>query len=190
MGNLVLKHCDHSAPFEGKDRCPVCRRVSLRCKHDMPYEGENACPVHASAFEEGFELAAQLIAAFVDPGMDAGSVTVVNEESVRAATARAIRRAFIQKPYVHRGELHAPLGGTFRVVKIDPEGSGMDWSGHLGKTIRGAERCCERCTVIFGYLSHVEIGPFVRGELEPLDDEARRIHDEIEAFARVKGDGV
>lgn len=39
--------------------------------------------------------------------------------------------------------------GTFEVVHIDPEGSGLDYKGHLGKQFKGA-RCCKNCTVIFG----------------------------------------
>lgn len=196
--NLEKKSCMHDAPFETKGSCPVCRRVALRCVHDRPYEGENMCPICGPAFESGFEQAAQSIADFVGSGQT-GSIKVYDKgvseilienpvpEPVHTSTARVIRRAFVRAPYVRSGELFQPIGGKFRVIKVDPEGSGLDWNGHLGKIITGAERCCERCTVIFGYLHHHEIGPFVRGELEPLDAEARRIHGTIEAFAREKG---
>lgn len=73
-------------------------------------------------------------------------------------------------------------GARFEVVKIDPEGSGMDWQGHLGRVITNAERCCENCLIIIGTLGHPankwEVG-FVPGELRPLNDAARVIEAEI-----------
>ncbi len=66
----------------------------------------------------------------------------------------------------------------FKVIKIDPNGSGIDWSGHLGMVFDGV-RCCKNCTVIFG--PH-DLGPFILGELESADDAAQEIMDEILAF--------
>lgn len=67
--------------------------------------------------------------------------------------------------------------GMFEVIHVDPEGSGMEYSGHLGKQFKGA-RCCAHCTVIFG--EDGNFGPFVRGELKPLDSSGKRILDQIE----------
>jgi len=75
------------------------------------------------------------------------------------------------------------MSAKFTVVKIDPEGSGEDYSGHLGKVVTDARRCCPRCTVIFGAIgSNTDFGPFITGELSPLNDEARAIEAEIQAF--------
>jgi len=68
----------------------------------------------------------------------------------------------------------------FRVVKIDPNGSGMDYSNHLGNLVDDAKRCCKNCTIIFA--GDGEFGPFTRQELEPLNDAARKIHLEIDEF--------
>ena len=59
----------------------------------------------------------------------------------------------------------------------------MDWSNHEGIIITDAKRCCPRCTVIFGTApgGH-EMGPFVRGELEPVNNEAETIVAEIATF--------
>lgn len=79
------------------------------------------------------------------------------------------------------------MNAQFKVIKIDPDGSGIDYSGHLNAVIDNAKRCCVRCTIIFGQIKGHEIGPFVRGELEPLNDEARKVHDEIEEFSNSRG---
>lgn len=71
----------------------------------------------------------------------------------------------------------------FKVIKIDPEGSGIDWSGHLGKVFDG-KRCCKNCTIIFG--SDGNFGPFVMGELEPLDDDAKAIMNEILMYCEIE----
>lgn len=71
------------------------------------------------------------------------------------------------------------MSAEFKVVKIDPEGSGMDFANHLGKTIVDAKRCCNNCHVIFGKLGEIEIGPFIPGELEALNQEAIDIQNEI-----------
>jgi len=64
----------------------------------------------------------------------------------------------------------------FKVIKIDPEGSGMDWSGHLGAIVTDAFRCCENCTIIFGSIDDINnFGPFIIGELEPLNEEAEKL---------------
>ena len=87
------------------------------------------------------------------------------------------------------------MGAEFKVVKVDPEGSGMDYAGHLGVTIYNGARCCKNCTIIFGSFAQVSydpsqpetadndprpIGPFVAGELAPLNEEARQIVEEIQ----------
>jgi len=78
---------------------------------------------------------------------------------------------------------------SFKVVYVDPDGSGLTYSNHLGKTITNAFRCCENCTCIFGKLgnSNQEMGPFITGELEPLNDEARRVQEEIDAYKKSMG---
>jgi hypothetical protein len=84
------------------------------------------------------------------------------------------------------------MSAEFCVVKVDPEGSGMDFSGHLGMVVKDANRCCPRCTVIFGTLvgeegTYPDAGPFVPGELSPLNDEAKEIVTEIDAFRDARG---
>ena len=75
------------------------------------------------------------------------------------------------------------MSAQFKVVKIDPDGSGLDFSGHLGRVVTDATRCCKNCSVIFGTIgSWTDFGPFVMGELSPLNDEARAIEAEIQAY--------
>ena len=72
------------------------------------------------------------------------------------------------------------MSAEFEVIKVDPEGSGMDFHGHLGKTLINAKRCCKNCQCIFGQIETIEdFGPFINGELEPLNDEAKQILEEI-----------
>jgi hypothetical protein len=89
-------------------------------------------------------------------------------------------------PRLVRGSERPEDGAVFRVVYVDPDGSGADLRGHLGRLVTNAERCCENCTMIFGTLSKRKDGSpyeagFVRGELIPLNKQAMRIHGEIEA---------
>jgi hypothetical protein len=74
-------------------------------------------------------------------------------------------------------------GAVFKVIHVDPEGSGMDWSGHLGSYVYNAKRCCKNCTVIFAAFSpggDVDNGPgFIGGELEPVNPAASRILADI-----------
>ena len=70
-------------------------------------------------------------------------------------------------------------GAVFRVIKVDPEGSGTDWVGHLGARITNAVRCCQNCTVIFGKWNDTSDVTFIPGELLALNDKARAIMDEI-----------
>ncbi len=49
----------------------------------------------------------------------------------------------------------------------------------MGKVFDG-KRCCKNCTIIFGIDGN--FGPFVLGELEPVDDGAKQIITEILAF--------
>jgi len=76
-----------------------------------------------------------------------------------------------------------PAGAKFRVVRVDPECSGLDFQGHEGAVVERAKRCCERCSIIFGIIEGTdkEFGPFGRNELEPLNRSARTIHAEIDA---------
>lgn len=72
-------------------------------------------------------------------------------------------------------------GAKFVVVKIDPDGSGADYGGHLGRIVTDAKRCCTRCAVIFGTIGeNKEFGPFIPGELKALNAEARAIETEIQ----------
>lgn len=69
------------------------------------------------------------------------------------------------------------MSAQFKVIKEDPEGSGMDYAGHLGMTVTDARRCCQNCCVIFGTIrDNGEIGPFIPGELEPLNEEAQEMN--------------
>ena len=77
------------------------------------------------------------------------------------------------------------MGAQFKVVKVDPNGSGFDYAGHLGATVTDARRCCARCTVIFGTIGErSDFGPFVVGELEPVNPDAVALQQEIEDFRR------
>lgn len=73
------------------------------------------------------------------------------------------------------------MSAQFKVIKIDPEGSGMDYAGHLGMIVTDAKRCCKNCSVIFGTMGErTDVGPFIPGELEALNEEAKQIMSEIE----------
>lgn len=79
------------------------------------------------------------------------------------------------------------MSAHFKVIKIDPEGSGVDYDGHLGKIVIDAKRCCNNCTVIFGTIGlNTDFGPFITGELEPLNEEATEIIREIQQFSTSK----
>lgn len=87
------------------------------------------------------------------------------------------------------------MSAEFKVIKVDPDGSGMDWHGHLGSTIYNAKRCCDNCTVIFGAFEGHPFDPtqpesssndprpvgLLYNELVPLNQEAKEIFAEIEA---------
>lgn len=78
-------------------------------------------------------------------------------------------------------------GAQFKVIKIDPEGSGMDYFGHLGVIVTNAKRCCKNCVVIFGTVgTNTSFGPFIPGELEPLNEEGKLIQQEIKKFENRK----
>ncbi len=74
-------------------------------------------------------------------------------------------------------------GPVFRVRYVDPQGSGMDFSGHLGAYIYNAKRCCLNCETLFGAFrpgGDVENGPqFIHHELKPVNPEASQLLDEI-----------
>ena len=83
----------------------------------------------------------------------------------------------------------SPHGAVFRVIKVDPDGSGADYSGHLGAIVYNAERCCKNCSIIFAAWKpgeDVENGPaFCHDELTPVNAPARRIMAEAgAAYAR------
>src|ERR1041384_8296693 len=88
------------------------------------------------------------------------------------------------------------MEAEFKVIKVDPEGSGLDWGGHLGATIYHARRCCRNCSVIFGSFTSnrqdydptqpesasndpTPVGPFIPGELAPLNQAARDMIQEM-----------
>lgn len=79
-------------------------------------------------------------------------------------------------------------GAVFRVTSIDPDGSGMDYRGHLGATVYNGTRCCKNCQIIFGAFSpggDVDNGPsFTDTELTAVNPAARRILAEIETCKR------
>ncbi len=83
-------------------------------------------------------------------------------------------------------------GAVFRVARVDPSGSGMDYSGHLGKIVYNAERCCKNCQVIFAAWrpgGDVPNGPsFIDSELQAVNPAARRMLEEIEAVKRLRGE--
>ncbi len=80
------------------------------------------------------------------------------------------------------------MSAEFKVIHIDPEGSGMDYAGHMGKTVYNAKRCCENCTVIFGDMSGLtDVGPFLLNELEPTNEEALEVRREIDALRIKRG---
>ena len=86
------------------------------------------------------------------------------------------------KRYSEKFDQREPSGASFRVVYSDPEGSGAEWLGLVGETITNADRCCKNCSIIFGSLGDAsDVGPFVPGELEPLNEEARQVQALIDA---------
>lgn len=80
-------------------------------------------------------------------------------------------------------------GAVFQVVQVDPQGSGMDWSGHTGMYVTGARRCCKNCTMIFGWMGayREEMVGFCHEELKPLNSEAQDIYKSIENTLRLQG---
>lgn len=84
-------------------------------------------------------------------------------------------------------QIREEMGARFEVVSIDPEGSGMDWLGHLGRVVTRGQRCCENCSIIIATLGHPdnkwEVG-FTTRELRPLNAEAQTVLDEIADFKR------
>ena len=82
-------------------------------------------------------------------------------------------------------------GAVFKVVYVDPDGSGEDYGGHLGAYIYNAERCCLNCQMIFGSFSPKEGadgGPgFIDHELEPVNARARKLMAEVQASKKWKG---
>jgi hypothetical protein len=79
-------------------------------------------------------------------------------------------------------------GAVFRVSRVDPEGSGMDYRGLLGATIYNGSRCCKNCEIIFGAFSpggDVDNGPsFIDTELTAVNPAARRILAEVAVSKR------
>jgi hypothetical protein len=76
-----------------------------------------------------------------------------------------------------------PYGAVFKVVKVDPDCSGMELSGHLGMYVYNAKRCCKNCTIIFGAFvpgGDISDGPFFSySELEPINQPAKEIVEAI-----------
>ena len=118
----------------------------------------------------------------------APGVVFMNDRPLSEANARALAERLNPAPPFVAVPMDATAGAAFRVVRISPEGSGMDYADHLGLTVAEARRCCRNCTVIFGRIGRTEgIGPFIPGELEPLNEPARLLQEEIEAFRRERG---
>ena len=59
-------------------------------------------------------------------------------------------------------------GAVFKVIVVDPEGSGMDYCGHLGRTVENVKRCCDNCTVVVGDCGGTEM-LFLQHELELVE---------------------
>lgn len=74
------------------------------------------------------------------------------------------------------------MGAEFKVVWVDRKCSGFDYGGHLGTKVYNARRCCKNCSIIYGDSKNIqgEFGPFSLDELEPLNEEARAIKNELE----------
>jgi hypothetical protein len=84
-------------------------------------------------------------------------------------------------------------GAVFRVKYVDPNGSGQDYSGHLGAYVYNAERCCKNCQIIFAAFEpggDVENGPgfYAPRELTPINREAKRLLAEV--WAGMKEDDI
>lgn len=79
-----------------------------------------------------------------------------------------------------------PHGAVFKVVKIDPDCSGAEMSGHLGMYVYNAKRCCKNCTIIFASFKpggDISNGPFFgHSELEPVNNSAREMFKVIEGL--------
>lgn len=72
----------------------------------------------------------------------------------------------------------ADEGARFEVIYVDPQGSGMDWQGHLGRVVTRGRRCCENCSIIVATLGHPDNKwevLFTRSELKPLNAEAEDV---------------
>jgi len=87
-----------------------------------------------------------------------------------------------------------PHGAVFKVTWVDPDCSGLDYSGHLGAYVYNAKACCLNCTMIFAAWKpggDVDNGPcFGHRELTPVNRAARRIYDEIERRQKIMGQGA
>jgi len=81
-------------------------------------------------------------------------------------------------------------GAVFRVTYVDKDGSGMDYSGHLGSYVYNATRCCKNCQIIFAAWKpggDVDSGPsFIDHELTAVNPAAARILAEIRAAMQLR----
>lgn len=84
------------------------------------------------------------------------------------------------------------MNAEFKVIKIDINGSGADYDDyHLGLTLTNGRRCCKYCPCIYGDIfikgrEYIKFGPFILGELEPLNDAAHNLLQEIKSFPERK----
>jgi hypothetical protein len=72
---------------------------------------------------------------------------------------------------------------------VDPQGSGMEYSGHLGHFLYNAHRCCKNCQIIFAAWTpggDNQNAGFIDRELTPVNAEARRILADIKASDELK----
>ena len=78
-----------------------------------------------------------------------------------------------------------PYGAVFKVTYVDPDGSGQDYAGLLGRYVYNAARCCQNCTIILAAFApggDVDNGPgFCHGALTPVNESARRMMVAVKA---------
>ena len=80
----------------------------------------------------------------------------------------------------HQIKANPNAKAAFRVVKCDPEGCGQDYTDAIvGKVARNATRCCKNCGLIVGDVGYKEQVIFLVRELEPLNDAARALVDDV-----------
>lgn len=110
----------------------------------------------------------------------------MNQMNRRNFLSIAIYGAFI---YVASRLPHNNYGAVFRITKVDPDGSGMDYHGHEGSYVYNAQRCCKNCQMVWaawepgGNNNELGLGDH---ELTPINAEARKIIAEINASKELR----